>query len=51
MKILGVVERDTTTLTATPDPWGWAYSASFEFYPFHEGKDVAVYKGKGDKPS
>ena len=43
MKILGL-ERDNTTLLSTPDPQGWHYSASFELYPFHEGKDRAVYK-------
>nr|KAG5712616.1 hypothetical protein BaRGS_029671 [Batillaria attramentaria] len=44
MKVLGL-ERDNTTLLSTTDPWGHAYSASFELYPFHEGRDRAVYKG------
>ncbi|XP_076449221.1 uncharacterized protein LOC143285703 [Babylonia areolata] len=44
MKVMGL-ERDNTTLPSTPDPRGWRYSASFELYPFHEGKDRAVYKG------
>ena len=50
MKILGL-ERDNTTLLSTPDPQGWHYSASFELYPFHEGKDRAVYKGVSGSPS
>ncbi|KAL8570108.1 hypothetical protein ACOMHN_033787 [Nucella lapillus] len=44
MKVMGL-ERDNTTLPASSDPCGWRYSASFELYPFHEGKDRAVYKG------
>lgn len=44
MKVLGF-ERDNTTQLSTADPSGFPYSASFELYPFHEGRDYAVYKG------
>lgn len=45
MKVLGLERDNTTLLSTTTDPCGFAYSASFELYPFHEGHDRAVYKG------
>lgn len=39
------IERDNVTHPSEPDANGNSYTASFEFYPFHEGATFAVYKG------
>ncbi|XP_071091165.1 uncharacterized protein [Haliotis cracherodii] len=44
MKIL-CLERDNTTFQSLDDGAGNSYRSSFELFPFHEGKDHAVYKG------
>ncbi|XP_005096337.1 uncharacterized protein LOC101853925 [Aplysia californica] len=44
MKLL-CFERDNITQQCSPTQKGHVYSASFEFYPFHEGATYAIYKG------
>ncbi|KAK6185282.1 hypothetical protein SNE40_007550 [Patella caerulea] len=44
MKIFGF-ERDNQTLSCAAEDYENAYTASFELYPFHEGKEYAVYQG------
>ncbi|ESO81959.1 hypothetical protein LOTGIDRAFT_170495 [Lottia gigantea] len=44
MKIFGF-ERDNQTLSCSAENLEDVYTSSFELYPFHEGKEFAVYKG------